>query len=92
MRIEHETEAHRFVAPLDQGEAYLAYTETAGGALNLAHTVVPPAERGHGVGEALVEHALQYARDEGRKVIPSCPFVQSWMQENPEYENLIARA
>ena len=91
MKIEHDAEAQRFVAPLDAGEAYLAYTEAADGTLDLQHTIVPPAEQGSGVGSSLVEHAFRYAREHDRKIIPSCAFVQSWLEEHPEQRDLIAR-
>ncbi len=88
--IEHDAAAHRVVDRLAEGDAYLSYT-SANGALDLQHTVVPEAARGRGVGESLVEAAIAYAREQGARVIPSCPFVQSWLDEHPDAQDLVQR-
>lgn len=88
--IEHDAAAHRFVDHLAEGDAYLSYT-SANGALDLQHTVVPEAARGRGVGESLVQAAMAHAREQGVQVIPSCPFVQSWLDEHPDAQDLVQR-
>jgi predicted GNAT family acetyltransferase len=88
--IEHDAAAHRFVDRLAEGDAYLSYT-SANGALDLQHTVVPAAARGRGVGESLVQAAMAHAREQGVRVIPSCPFVQSWLDEHPDARDLVQR-
>ena len=50
-----------------------------------------PALRGHGVGEKLVRQALEWAREEGLRVIPSCWFVDTVVRRHPEYETLLER-
>jgi predicted GNAT family acetyltransferase len=87
--IEHDATRHRFVQRLDGGEAYLAYTADVDGALDLQHTIVPEAERGRGVGESLVRAAVDHARAEGVQIIPSCPFVQAWLDEHPEGNDVV---
>jgi len=88
--IEHDAPAHRFVDRLDAGDATLSYTRAADGTLDLQHTFVPESERGRGVGEQLVQAALAHAREQGVQVIPSCPFVQSWLDEHPDARDLVA--
>ena len=89
-RIEHDERASRFVAHLDGGDAYLAYERVAANTLDFQHTVVPEEDRGQGVGEALVRAAFDYARAHDKRVIPSCPFVASWLEEHPEAQSLVA--
>jgi predicted GNAT family acetyltransferase len=87
--IEHDAERKRFVRQLSGGEAYLAYSADDDGTLDLQHTVVPEAERGRGVGESLVRAAVDHARNEGVRIIPTCPFVQAWLDDNPEGKDVV---
>ena len=81
--IEHDTGGKRFFTRLDAGEAYLSYERPRQGVLDLQHTIVPPAEQGRGVGESLVRAALDFARENGERIIPTCPFVESWLAQHP---------
>ncbi len=56
------------------------------------HTEVDPAVEGQGVGDALVRAALDHVRGLGLRVLPICPFVQSWMARHPEYADLDYRS
>ena len=89
MRIEHDATRQRFFARLDEGEAYLSYQRPHPGVLDLQHTIVPDAAQGRGVGESLVRAALGHARASGEKVIPSCPFVESWLAKHPGDAGLV---
>jgi predicted GNAT family acetyltransferase len=90
MQIEHVVEHHRFLARLPEGDAVLAYRLTPGGLMDIRSTWVPAPARGHGVGGALVEAALAWARREGRSVIPSCWYVGVWLADHPEYRDVLA--
>jgi len=57
--------------------------------VDLHSTLVPPHLRGRGVGTALVQRALDWARDENLRVVPTCPFVQDFLEQHPEYQDLI---
>ena len=52
------------------------------------HTEVDPALAGQGVGGALVKGALDHVRGLGVRVLPVCPFVQSWMLRHADYADL----
>ncbi len=90
MRIEHEPEEQRFVTQVEGGPAILEYTTPREGVIDLAHTFVPREARDEGIGDALVTRALDHARAEGLKVIPSCPFVRAWLSDHPGHEELLA--
>jgi predicted GNAT family acetyltransferase len=59
--------------------------------LDLVHTEVPRALEGRGYASALATAALEHARHEGVKVIPSCPYVKAFLQRHPEYADLVAQ-
>ncbi len=85
MTVEHDIQRQRFFVALpDDAEAELVYGEFGDGFLDLQHTEVPPAARGSGVAEALVRAALAYAREQGRRVIATCPYVQHWLKAHPD--------
>ena len=48
--------------------------------------------RGGGVGAALVEAAVAYARDHHMHVIPTCPFADAWFQRHPKERDVLASA
>ena len=89
MKIEHDEARSRFVAPLEQGEGYLAYERAGPKVLDFRHTIVPPEARGQGVAEALVAAAFDYARESGQRVIPTCAYVRGWLADHPEARDLI---
>jgi predicted GNAT family acetyltransferase len=67
----------------------LATFQDLGYAVDLPHTEVHPSMNGRGLGGQLVRFALDDARAMGRKVIPSCPFVATFIKRHPEYADLV---
>ncbi|MEX0783483.1 MAG: GNAT family N-acetyltransferase [Dehalococcoidia bacterium] len=68
--------------------ALLAYFRT-GDRVVLVHTEVPEALEGHGIAGRLAQHALEDARAKGLRVVPRCPYVQSYLEKHPEYADLV---
>lgn len=89
--VHHEPERHRFVLDSDAGEAYIEYTEPAPGTLDYRHTFVPHALRGGGVASRVAAFALDYALEHGITVIPTCPFVASYIARHPRFASVIAK-
>lgn len=87
--VTNDPSAGRFEAHTEHGIAHLRYV-TRGNVLDLVHTEVPEAAEGKGVGAALAKAALDYARSEEMKVIPSCPFVRTYIARHREYADLVA--
>lgn len=71
------------------GRALLAYREDDG-RIDLLHTEVPDELEGQGIGGALVKAALEHARAANLQVVPSCPFVGSYLRRHLEYVDLVA--
>jgi predicted GNAT family acetyltransferase len=78
-RFEIEREGH---------VAYLEYS-LAGKILQLIHSEVPEALRGHGLGSELAHSALEWAREQGLKVDVICPSVAEYLKKHPEYSDLL---
>jgi predicted GNAT family acetyltransferase len=87
--IHHEPAAHRFVARTGGIEAVLEYATVDARTLDYHHTFVPTALRGGGIASQLTEYALRYARDNGLKVRPTCPFVARYLVRHPEFQPLV---
>jgi predicted GNAT family acetyltransferase len=86
--IRHEPDNSRFAATTEGGEAELAYMRD-GKRIVFTHTGVPPESEGKGVGGALAKAGLEYARSEGLRVRPMCPFVADFVKRHPEYQPLV---
>lgn len=87
----HDPEHHQFRLDAGSGEeAVLRYRERSDGTLDLVSTFTPTSARGRGLAARLVEAALDFARAQGKRVIPSCWYVAKWMDENPGYDDLRA--
>lgn len=87
--ITHNTDLRRFETTIDGITAYLSYLDH-GDTLIYNHTIVPKELGGRGLGTALVKHALDYANEHNKKVVPSCSFVASYINRRPEYQHLLA--
>ena len=88
--VSHDPAAHRFEVRTNAGTGLLTYLEQ-GPALEILHTEVPDAAEGQGYAAALAVAALDFARREGKRVIPSCPFVAAYIQRHPSYADLLQR-
>jgi hypothetical protein len=87
--IRHDREARRFLVTAGRAQGWLDYGPPRDGVVELHHTFVPPEFRGQGVASRLVQAALDWARAEGLRVVPSCWYVASWLQRHPEYADLV---
>jgi len=57
--------------------------------LALVHTFVPPKDRDQGIAFALVEFALEYAKEHHLKIIAGCSSVVLFIKQHPEYTALL---
>jgi predicted GNAT family acetyltransferase len=90
MSVEHDLASHRFTVTGSGGTAVLAYAPAGSHILELYSTYVPPADRGRGIAARLVQAAVEYARSEDLRIIPSCWYVAVWLRRHPEHADLVA--
>jgi predicted GNAT family acetyltransferase len=88
--IEHDEKRKGFFARLDGSEARLTYSERPDGVLVYESTFVPPAMRGGGVAGKITSFALEWAREEGRKIKPTCPYIVSFLEKHPEFGDVVS--
>jgi uncharacterized protein len=59
------------------------------GVLNLVHTEVDPRFQGGGYAARLARASLDAARQRHLAVLPTCPYIRSWIGKHPEYVDLV---
>jgi predicted GNAT family acetyltransferase len=79
---------NRLELTVDGHVAFVQY-ETIKKTLVLIHTEVPKELEGKGVGKAIVEKTLEYAKANGFKIIPLCPFIKVYLKRHPEWNELL---
>ena len=88
--VVHRGDSRRFEMDLGpDGVAYVAYERLGDDVLDLQHTIVPEPAQGRGIGSALIAGVFDFARREGIRLVPSCPFVAEWLSDHPEGEDVV---
>jgi uncharacterized protein len=86
--IRLDQDQQRFVMEVDGHECELGFSRD-GNIASMNHVRVPDAVGGRGLAGQLTRHALDWARDEGLKVRPVCPYVATWIERHPDYQGLV---
>jgi len=83
--------AHRFEVRVgDELAGYTVYQPPRqGGGYAFVHTEVDPRFEGRGLATILVGQALDSMRERGATVLPSCPFVRSFIDRRRGYLDLV---
>ena len=89
MPVKHDAARNRFETEHDE-PGYLAYEMRDDGTLDLQHTIVPAHLEGQGLASQLVKSALEHARANGVRVIPSCSYVRAWLARHDGYDDVLA--
>lgn len=85
--IQHNKDQHRFETIIENLISVIDY-QLDGKHLSLTHVVVPKLLEGRGIAGELTQTALDWARAENYRVIPVCPYVQTWLKRHSEYQDL----
>lgn len=89
LSIVHNEKDRRFEAAVTGGLAHADYRRR-GDVLEMVHTEVPEAAGGGGIAGKIVKAAFDYATANGLKIVPTCPYVRSYMKRHPETHGLLA--
>ena len=85
----NETENQYEILVGGEVAGFATYTD-ANGVRDLPHTVVDPKFRGQGLSKPLIQAALDDARADDMLVTPSCPAVERYIEQIPQYRDLLA--
>lgn len=87
--FQNHADHHRFEA-VSEGKVagYVEYNVLTD-SIMLTHTEVLPEHEGKGIGSFLARESMQAARAMGKRVIPSCPFIATWLRKHPDFIDLI---
>ena len=85
----NESEGQYEILVGEEVAGFATYAD-ANGVRDLPHTVVDPKFRGQGLSKPLIQAALDDARADGMQVTPSCPAVERYIEQNPQYRDLLA--
>jgi uncharacterized protein len=84
-------EKSRYELRLDGRLIGLAAYRRRDGRISFTHTEVDESCEGRGFGSRLAEAALDDARRQGLRILPLCPFVAHYVEQHPEYQDLVRR-
>ncbi|MBI4173909.1 MAG: N-acetyltransferase [Candidatus Aenigmarchaeota archaeon] len=89
--VKHDPAGRKLYISFGAEVAFLAYTQT-GKVLDAYEVFVPEAFRGQGIAEKLGIAAFGYAKREGLKIRPSCPYLATtFLAKHPELKGLVAK-
>ena len=89
--ISDRPDRKRYEIEFDGALAGVLTYEIRAGVITYRHTGIDPGQRRRGLGSWLVEFALDDARTRELAVRPLCPFVAAFIEDHPEYSDLLAR-
>jgi len=89
LNIKHDKKKKQFYSEVEGGKAKLEYSKKDADTLDFKSTFVPEVSRNQGFASQVTEHALKYARENGYTIIPSCPFVKSYIEKHEKYQDVI---
>lgn len=88
--VRNNRERSRYEILVDGQLAGIADYSERDGVVVLPHTEIDSSRRGQGLGAELVRFALDEVRGEGKTIVPACWYVAQFVDENPDYRDLLA--
>jgi len=88
MNVVNNTDRNRFEVTTDGKRAVAEYILSKTRII-FTHTEVPDSLEGQGIGTTLARAGLDYARTNSLRVMPLCPFIAAFIENNPEYKDLL---
>ena len=87
LEVTHNQANRTFEAWIDGHLSKLDYIQE-GKNFVITHVGVYPEHRGQGVAARIVDASLEYARQNGLRVVPMCSYAAAYIRRNPEYMEL----
>lgn len=90
MDIKHDERNREFTLDEKGKGGHLKYEPLNSEVLNYQSTFIDEEIRGKGYEKALVKYALEYAKENNLKIVPTCRMVSTYISRNDQYKSLIA--
>ena len=81
---------HRYEISVDGALAGFTTFTVDGDVAIMSHTKIDRAYEGRGLATSLIGSALDDLRERDLTVVPRCPFVRAFIDEHPEYQDLLS--
>jgi len=79
-----------FEASIDgQKAGLMTYTWAGEDRFIIDHTEVEEAYNGQGIGKQMLIKAVEFARENSKKIIPLCPFAKATFQKNEDLRDVL---
>ena len=92
--IKHQAEISKGIFTFkleDQIVGEMTYSRAGTDKLIIDHTLVSQDKQGQGIGAKLVEAAVEYARENEKKIVPLCPFAAKiFERKGQEYADVLS--
>jgi predicted GNAT family acetyltransferase len=88
INVTHDIAQKTFEVVLEGHIAVLNYL-LEGDTITFTYTGVPAVMEGQGIGSWLVKAGMEYARANNLKVVSRCSFVDTYLERNSEYRDLL---
>ncbi|MBC3193318.1 N-acetyltransferase [Pseudonocardia sp. C8] len=87
--VTHDPAHGRYEIALDGARVGLAAYVDAADQRIFYHTEIDDAYGGRGLAGTLVRAALTATRDEGRRIVPVCPYVKKWVGSHDDVADAV---
>lgn len=89
IEVRDEPAKHRFELLVDGEHAGLASYLIRDNTVIVTHSEVSPHYRGHGYANELASRSLDQLREQGRSVVPACPFYAKFVSEHHDWDDIL---
>ncbi len=93
MEVKHDKKHNNGVFYMEENGqriATLTYFSENENQFTIEHTVVAPGNEGKGLGKQLVDAVVAFARENGFKIVPQCPYARKVMERSDTYKDVLA--
>ena len=90
-RQEHGKNGAFFIEQEGEWVAEMTYVREGARKIVINHTAVSKALKGKGIGKALVNAAVKYARGKNLLIKPECSFAKKVLESSEDYEDVLTR-
>ena len=89
LRVQHDLIGKVLYIKVRSGNAELHYNRLGDQFIEITSTSVPREFRGLGIGSALVEAVISFAKEQHLKIKSSCEFATAYFEKNKDFKSLL---